>query len=81
MKRREGLPVNHKKVCKIMKEKDLLVKQKIYKAKRKSTHNKPKAPYLKEYWGIDMTKFIILSIGWAYLIISIRLIYEEYSWL
>jgi hypothetical protein len=69
MKRREGLPVNHKKVYKIMKEKDLLVKQKIYKAKRKSTHNKPKATYPKEYWGIDMTKFIIPSIGWAYLII------------
>ena len=39
-----------------MKENNLLVNKKIYKAKRKLTHPKPKASFPNQIWGTDMTK-------------------------
>ena len=52
-----------------MKENGLLVERKIYKAKRRPTRSKPKAEKPLEFWGIDMTKFMIEGLGWAYLVI------------
>lgn len=66
---RAGILVNEKKVRRIMKTQGLMVKQAIYKAKRTSAKSKPRAERPKQYWGIDMTKFIINGLGWVYLVI------------
>ena len=63
------IQVNRKRVYRIMREHNLLIKQKRYKAKRKITHSKPKPTWLNQWWGIDMTKFIIESVGWIYIVI------------
>ena len=69
LRHREGFLINHKRVRKIMKENELLATQTVYKAKRKVNQRKPKAVRPKQIWGIDMTKFIIPSIGWVYLVV------------
>lgn len=68
LRHREGIIVNHKAVRRIMKENGLTVVQPIHKAKRAS-RRKPKAQRPKQYWGIDMTKFMIPSVGWVYLVV------------
>ena len=69
LKYREGLPASYKRVYRLMKEHGLLVPQKRYKAKRQPTGRKPRAERPRQFWGIDMTKFIIPGLGWAYLVI------------
>mgnify|MGYP000442267748 FL=1 len=69
LKHREGIKVNHKRVQRLMKEHSLLAIQRTYKAKRTPQRSKPRAERPRQYWGIDMTKFMINSIGWVYLVI------------
>ncbi|GCD80711.1 transposase InsO family protein [Schleiferia thermophila] len=69
LKHREGLKVNHKRVHKVMKGHGLLATQTVHKAKRVSQRGKPRAERPRQYWGIDMTKFMIPTIGWVYLVI------------
>jgi putative transposase len=69
LKYREGLPVGYKRIYRLMKENNFLVPQKRYQAKRQSTSRKPRAESPGQFWGIDMTKFIIPGLGWAYLVI------------
>lgn len=69
LKYREELMVGHKRVYRLMKENELLVPQKRYRAKRQAVGRKPRAQRPGQYWGIDMTKFIIPDLGWAYLVI------------
>jgi putative transposase len=69
LKYREGLPVGHKRVYRLMKENELLVPQKRYRAKRQPAGHKPRATRPRQFWGIDMTKLIIPGLGWAYLVI------------
>lgn len=52
-----------------MKENNLLVVQRPNKAKRTPQKSKPKPVRPKEWWGIDMTKFMIPNLGWVYLVI------------
>ncbi len=66
---REKIQVNEKKVRRIMKEYRLMATQTVHKAKRTPQRNKPKADKPRQYWGIDMTKFMIPVIGWTYLVI------------
>jgi len=66
---RDGIKINHKRVYRLMKENQLLVERKSHKISRKAIHPKPKAERPKEIWGIDMTKFIVEPVGWAYLVI------------
>lgn len=66
---REKIQVNEKKIRRIMKEHGLMATQTVHKAKRRAQRNKPKADKPRQYWGIDMTKFMIPAIGWAYLVI------------
>lgn len=68
-KHREGYLVNKKKVYRLMKENNLLVPKKRYEAKRVSQKAKPKPIRPKEWWGIDMTKFLIPKVGWLYLVV------------
>lgn len=69
LKFREKRTINQKRVYRIMKEKNLLVKIKQYKAKRKPVRSKPKATGINQFWGIDMTKFFIQGLGWVYLVV------------
>ena len=64
---REGKKVNRKRVYRLMKENGLLVSQVVHKAKRKEKRDKPRADRPLQYWGMDMTKFMIQGVGWAYL--------------
>ena len=66
---REGLKVNRKRVYRLMRENDLLVEKVRHKALRSSQRGKPKATRPNEYWGIDMTKFLLGSLGWCYLMV------------
>lgn len=66
---REGLKVNRKRVYRLMRENDLLVEKVRHKALRSSQRGKPKATRPNEYWGPDMTKFLLGSLGWCYLIV------------
>lgn len=66
---REKMGVNEKRVRRVMRENGLLVSQRVHKAKRTCQRSKPRAQRPRQYWGIDMTKFMISSLGWVYLII------------
>lgn len=69
LRHREGILVNRKRVYNLMKREELLATGNIHKAKRTPQRSKPKADRPRQYWGIDMTKFIIPAIGWVYLVI------------
>lgn len=69
LKKRESMFISEIKVRKLMKENDLLVEKKCYKARRANETSKPRATKPKEFWGIDMTKFMVTSIGFVYLVI------------
>jgi len=68
---REKVLVNEKKVRRIMKYQGLMVQQTVHKAKRTPPKSKPKAVRPGEFWGIDMTKFIVNGLGWVYLVIAL----------
>lgn len=72
LKYRLGHQVNKKRIYRIMKEHDLLVKPNLkLKARRDNQNNrsKPRASRPNQFWGIDMTKVMIESFGWLYLVI------------
>jgi hypothetical protein len=46
-----------------------IVTRAVHKAKRTSQRKKPRAERPRQYWGIDMTEFMVTSMGWVYLII------------
>ncbi len=69
LRHREKTQVGKKKVKAIMKAHGLLVTQSVHKVKRTSERSKPRADRPRQYWGIDMTKFMIPVIGWVYLVI------------
>ncbi len=66
---RENVLVNEKRVRRVMKEHGLMVTQRRHKARMVAQRSKPKAQRPRQYWGIDMTKFMIAAIGWVYLVI------------
>jgi len=72
MKYRLNQPVNKKRIYRIMKEHNLLVKPNLrLRAKRdnQDNRNKPRANRLNQFWGTDMTKLLLSSFGWLYLVI------------
>ena len=72
LKYRLGHQVNKKRVYRVMKENDLLVRgNPRLKAKRdnQNNRNKPQATRPNQFWGIDMTKVMIESFGWLYLVV------------
>ncbi len=66
---REKIAVNEKKVHRLMKEHNLLATQTVHKTKRTPQRSKPRADRPLQYWGIDMTKFMVHALGWVYLVI------------
>jgi transposase InsO family protein len=69
LRHKEGHVVNRKKVYNLMKKNNLLVPHRVHRAKRAPNRSKPKAVKPRQYWGIDMTKFMVTLIGWVYLVI------------
>lgn len=68
LKYHEKLPVNRKRIFRLMKENHLLVpKNRFLKAPRKAKTQKPRTVIPNRYWGIDMTKVMIPAFGWVYL--------------
>ncbi len=65
----EGIWVNQKWVRRVMKGNGLMVPQTIHKAKRTPTRRKPKADKPRQFWGIDMTRFMVNDLDWVYLVI------------
>jgi transposase InsO family protein len=65
---RDKIPINKKRVYRLMKEAGLLLKTPIHRACR-TPRAKPKATHARQFWGIDMTKFMIPILGWVYLVI------------
>ena len=51
LRHREGIVVNWKRVYRLMKENGLLVKNKVYKARRKPLNSKPRAEKPLQFWG------------------------------
>ncbi len=70
LKYRQGIPVNKKRVYRLMKEQNMLVTPLFrLKAKRGPTRPKPVATRPNQFWGIDMTKIPMRTWGWLYLTI------------
>jgi transposase InsO family protein len=69
LRKREGILVNHKKIRRIMKDLGLQVHRAKKREYTTQTRSKPKADKPNQIWGIDMTKFLIESLGWVYLVI------------
>lgn len=68
LKYRKGLPVNHKRVYRLMKSNNLMVPRNLkLRSKREAKAHKPKTIEPNRIWGMDMTKILIPSYGWAYL--------------
>lgn len=66
----DQFPINKKRILRLMRQHDLLVKPNLrLKAKRTTTKSKPKASRPNEWWGIDMTKVLVESFGWIYVVI------------
>lgn len=72
LKYRQRQNINKKRIYRIMKEHNLLVKpNQRLRAKRDHQFNKskPRASRPNQFWGIDMTKVMIPSFGWLYMVI------------
>ncbi len=68
LKYRQGIPVNKKRIYRLMKEQNLIVTPLVrLKAKRGPMRPKPVAERPNQFWGIDMTKIRMTSWGWLYL--------------
>ena len=64
-----GLSVNKKRVYRLLKENNLLVKRETrLLAKRVSHTRKPRPERINQWWGIDMIK-VMTNDGWAYVVL------------
>ncbi len=66
----ERLPVNKKRILRVMRENSLLVtpNQRL-RAKRTPSRAKPRPTKPNEWWGIDMTKVMVDGFGWVYIVL------------
>lgn len=69
LKHREKIVISKKRTYRIMKENNLLCPKKAFKRNEAKTRSKPKSTRPNQYWGIDMTKFMVNGLGWVYLVI------------
>jgi transposase InsO family protein len=68
LKYREHIPVNKKRIYRLMKELGIMVTPDVrFKAKRGPVRPKPHAEHPNHFWGIDMTKIRMATWGWLYL--------------
>jgi len=69
LKNRDKIVVNIKRIRRMMKEHNLMASETVHRAKRTPQRSKPKATRPGQIWGIDMTKFMVPSVGWVYLVL------------
>lgn len=63
-----GLEINKKRVLRLMKNHDLLVKPDTkLKATRTPGRNKPRPERPNQWWGPDMTRVMVQGFGWLYI--------------
>lgn len=65
----DGLQVNQKRVLRLMREDNLLVKASMKIKASRVIRPKPKPTRPNEWWGIDMTKVLTSDEGWVYIVI------------
>lgn len=66
----EQLPVNKKRVLRLLREPTLLVTpHRRLRATRTPTTSKPRPTAPNQWWGIDMTKVLVESFGWVYVVV------------
>jgi len=69
LRRKEGLPVNRKRVLRVMRERGLLVRSRRLRARRKKEWGRVEANQPNQIWQSDMTKIWAgPAVGWAYLV-------------
>lgn len=68
---REGIKVGKNKVLKIMQERGLTVPQRVKRIRRDFNTTKPIPTRKNQWWGIDLTKFLVAGVGWVYLVIVV----------
>jgi len=69
LQRKEGLPVNHKRVLRVMRERGLLVLPRRLRARRRKEWGRVEAAEPNQIWQSDMTKvWAGPAAGWAYLV-------------
>jgi putative transposase len=68
LKKRQNLPLNRKRVYRLMKHNGLLVKTPHHKASRTPHREKPRPSRKTQWWGTDMTKFFVHTVGWIYVV-------------
>jgi putative transposase len=64
----DQLPVNKKRVYRLLQAHTLLATQTKHEVARVSTRPKPRPDRPKQWWGIDMSK-VMTGSGWAYLVL------------
>jgi putative transposase len=63
----EQLPVNKKRIWRLMHEHHLLVPPHLrLQAKRTPGCSQPKPVRPHEWWGLDMTKVLVEGVGWSH---------------
>ena len=66
----DNLEVNKKRILRLMRQNQLLVKPGLkLKARRTSSHPKPRPTCPNQWWGIDMTKVMVDGYGWVYVVV------------
>ena len=66
----EQLAVNKKRVLRVMREHNLLVRpNRKLKATRTPSRSKPRPTKPQEWWGIDMTKVMVEGVGWVSIVV------------
>ncbi len=69
LQRKKGLPVNGKRVLRVMRERGLLVRSRRLRARRKKEWGRVEASEPNQIWQSDMTKIWAgPAVGWAYLV-------------
>ena len=68
LSKRKGILINRKRTQRIMREHNLILKVRKKPASRESNRRKPRPSRSYQWWGIDMTKFMVDSLGWIYLV-------------
>ena len=69
LQRKKGLPVNRKRVLRVMRERGLLVRSRRLRARRKKEWGRVEAAEPNQIWQSDMTKIWAGPAGgWAYLV-------------
>ena len=66
----DGLAVNKKRILRLLRQHALLVQpNRRLKACRTPTTSKPRPTVPNQWWGIDMTKVLVESFGWVYVVV------------